>query len=155
MQHSLEQDSSAGDEQDSLCDILFDEGELSDVELNARLELSMEEYIAKVMRGLNGNSAASIKHGLPLARIKRIMRQDACENPRMIGADAAPCLAFACQHFVGIAAVRAWAICTRDSRYTIQAKDMITAFELDSQTDFLIYVLDRCKKEIKGYTSQD
>ena len=149
VQFALDQESSTEDNAEQLDDDFGDvfDGDISDVELNARLELAMEEYIGKIMQGLGTDALAATKHGLPLARIKRIMKQDACENPRMIGADATPCLAVACHLFVGIIAVRSWAICSRESRHTVQVRDVVAAFQTDQQFDFLLDVIEQFKSE--------
>ena len=61
----------------------------------------MQRYLDQMLTAIRANPAKSITTRLPHARIKRIMKQDACANPRMIGGDAVPTMALACQLFVG------------------------------------------------------
>ena len=81
---------------------------------------------------------------LPLARIKRIMKQDSCDpQPRMISADAIPLMAYASQIFVGCLTSLAWQLSTAPSkRNTLQAKDLKAAIAASSHFDFLIDVVD-------------
>ena len=77
---------------------------------------------------------------LPLARIKRIMKQDSCEPfPRMISADAVPFMAFAAKLFIGALTTLAWKLSTqRSKRNTLQLKDLKEAASSSSKFDFLI-----------------
>ena len=81
---------------------------------------------------------------LPLARIKRIMKQDSCDpQPRMISADAVPLMAYISQIFVGCLTSLAWQLSTAQSkRNTLQAKDLKAAIAASSHFDFLIDVVD-------------
>lgn len=51
--------------------------------------------------------AANVKHQLPLARIKKIMRAD--EDVRMVSAEAPVVFAKACELFILDITMRAWA----------------------------------------------
>ena len=54
---------------------------------------------------------------LPLARIKRIMKQDSCDPfPRMISADAVPFMAFAVKLLIGVLTTLAWKTSTQRSK---------------------------------------
>ena len=59
---------------------------------------------------------------LPLARIKRIMKQDSCDpRPRMVNAKAVHIVAYACQLFIGCVTHLAWNISTQCAkRNTLQ-----------------------------------
>ena len=80
---------------------------------------------------------------LPLARIKRIMKQDSCDpHPRMISADTIPFMAYAVKLFIGSMTKLAWQLFTQPSkRNTLQLKDLINAINASSQHDFLVDVV--------------
>ena len=81
---------------------------------------------------------------LPLARIKRIMKQDSCDpHPRMISADATPLMAYAAQIFIGSITSLAWQLSTtKAKRNTLQVKDLQAVVKASSRFDFLIDILD-------------
>ena len=81
---------------------------------------------------------------LPLARIKRIMKQDSCDpHPRMISADTIPLMAYAAQLFIGSLTSLAWQLSTAPAkRNTLQVKDLKAVIHASSRFDFLIDVLD-------------
>lgn len=81
---------------------------------------------------------------LPLARIKRIMKQDSCDpHPRMVCADTIPFMAFAAQLFIAHVTSLAWKLSTqRAKRNTLQLKDLKEAVASSMKFDFLIDVVD-------------
>ena len=60
--------------------------------------------------GCEWAALAHVKRTTPdlLARIKQIMKQDACFDLRMIGADAVPTIALASELFIESLTLRAW-----------------------------------------------
>lgn len=80
------------------------------------------------------------RHDLPIARIKRIMRQDACDNPRLMGRDGASATAFGCELFIRALTTRSWAFAELSNRHTLQRRDLLAAMMSDNQYDFLIDV---------------
>jgi len=104
----------------------------------------LERYFA-YRRALAVQNPKAIKvDELPLARIKRIMKQDSCDpHPRMISAGAVPFMAFAAQNFIGCITDLAWEISTKKcKRNTLQVKDLKAAVYASSHFDFLIDVID-------------
>ena len=81
---------------------------------------------------------------LPLARIKRIMKQDSCDpHPRMVSADTIPMMAYCTQLFIGSITSLAWQLSVSPSgRNTLQVKDLKNAVHASKRFDFLIDVLD-------------
>ena len=77
---------------------------------------------------------------LPLARIKRIMKQDSCDSrPRMVSADAIPLMTYATQLFIELIAKLAWLHGTKPQmRNTLQAKDLVAAVNNSIMFDFLL-----------------
>lgn len=80
------------------------------------------------------------RHDLPIARIKRIMRQDACDNPRLMGRDGASATAFGCELFIRALTTRSWAFAELSNRHTLQRRDLLAAIMSDNTYDFLIDV---------------
>lgn len=89
---------------------------------------------------------------LPLARIKRIMKQDSCDpHPRMISADGVPYMAFAAQCFIGVITELAWKTSTTNcKRNTLQVKDLKAAVYSSSHFDFLIDVIDAFDEQVES-----
>ena len=69
----------------------------------AGIDALSASYFARQLHGVITDTAKTIAtEELPLARIKRIMKQDSCDpHPRMISADAVPLMAFATKLFIG------------------------------------------------------
>ena len=80
------------------------------------------------------------RHDLPIARIKRIMRQDACDHPRLMGRDGAAVSAYGCELFIRALTTRAWAFAELSNRHTLQQRDLLAAVMSDGMYDFLIDV---------------
>lgn len=102
-------------------------------------------YFARNLQAVMAHTPGSIQIGeLPLARIKRIMKQDSCDpHPRMVSAETIPVMAYAAQLFIGAVTSVAWNIFTqRARRNTLQVKDLKAAVLACSHFDFLLDVLD-------------
>ena len=89
-------------------------------------------------------NSAIVIDDLPLARIKRIMKQDACDPmPRQVSASTVPLMAYAAQVFIGLITQLAWKLSTQGAkRNTLQVKDLKAAVYATSQLDFLIDTID-------------
>jgi len=81
---------------------------------------------------------------LPAARVKRIMKMDACDPvPRMISVESIPLMAYACALFVSSLSDLAWRLSAKPAgRNTLQLKDLQVAAQSSRHFDFLIDVLD-------------
>ena len=93
---------------------------------------------------------------LPLARIKRIMKQDACDpQPRMVAAETIPLMAFSAQLFIGSLTALAWQLSTTNGRRnTMQAKDLKFAVHASRRFDFLIDTLDLYDQSVAPSTER-
>ena len=122
-------------------------GETSVQELRDTDEVQalIAEYFARQLLTLTKDPSRAICiDELPLARIKRIMKQDSCEpHPRQVSADTVPFVAYAAQLFIGNLTSLAWKLSTqRAKRNTLQVKDLKVAVLASSQHDFLIDTID-------------
>jgi histone H3/H4 len=109
-------------------------------------------YCARQLLAItNRGEEAYASSDLPLARIKRIMKQDASDpTPRMIAAETVPVVAYAVQLFIGSISSLAWQISTKPAgRNTLQVKDLKAAVLASSQFDFLIDVLDMFDQQME------
>lgn len=81
---------------------------------------------------------------VPLARIKRIMKQDSCEPPpRMVSVAAILTMAHVSLEFTRLLTSIAWTFYAKeDKRNTLQAKDLHDAVYSSQCFDFLVDVLD-------------
>ena len=112
-----------------------------DLEFTEDVESAMQRYLDAMNRAIEMSPSSAIINRLPLARIKRIMKQDACTNPRVIGGDAVPAMALACQLLVGALTTRAWAFAEAQNRNTLQLKDLLSAIDTSDRFDFLVDVV--------------
>lgn len=80
-------------------------------------------------------------HGLPLARIKRIAKQDTYFHPRRMGASCTPALSMAVMLFIRTVSARAWQFTYASQRRTMQVKDLVAALEASDKFDFLCDVI--------------
>ena len=113
--------------------------------LCGELDLGSQASVSKVVTALKLDALSGAKPELPLSCVKRVMEQAECAKPREIDEDAALCLESACQLLVRTITARSWAICTEDWRDTVQATDVIAAFEADDRFDFLFDTIERFK----------
>ncbi|XP_048582271.1 nuclear transcription factor Y subunit gamma-like isoform X2 [Nematostella vectensis] len=88
---------------------------------------------------------------LPLARIKKIMKQD--EEVKMISAEAPVLFAKAAQIFINELSLRAWIHTEDNKRRTLQRNDIAMAITKFDQFDFLIDIVPR--DELKPPKRQD
>lgn len=117
---------------------------------SAQVEALIASYFAHKLHSVVTDPRKTIATDeLPLARIKRIMKQDSCDpHPRMICADAVPFMAFAAQLFIGHVTMIAWINSTlRAKRNTLQLKDLKEAVVSSSKLDFLIDVVDHFEED--------
>ena len=114
--------------------------------LGCEIDLASQESVSKVVTTPKFD-ARPAEPEFPLSSVKRAMEQTERENAQPIGADATLCLERACQLLVRTIAARSWAICTEDSRDTVQATDVIATFEADDRFDFLAETIQRLKLE--------
>lgn len=108
------------------------------------VEALIASYFAKQLHDVMTNQRQAAPDELPLARIKRIMKQDSCDPlPRMISADSVPFMALTAQLFIGHVTQIAWKLSTIPAkRNTLQLKDLKDAIACSSKFDFLIDVID-------------
>ena len=115
-------------------------------------------YFARSLHTVTSEAPGAFEtEELPLARIKRIMKQDSCDPfPRMISADAVPFMAFAVKLFIGVLTTLAWKTSTqRSKRNTLQLKDLKGAAASSSKFDFLIDTIDACNNATEHLTSAE
>ncbi|XVE53426.1 hypothetical protein DITRI_Ditri03aG0002200 [Diplodiscus trichospermus] len=90
-------------------------------------------------------------HGLPLARVKKIMKAD--EDVRMISAEAPIIFAKACEMFILELTLRSWIHTEENKRRTLQKNDISAAISRTDIFDFLIDIIPRDElKEGLGVT---
>lgn len=87
-------------------------------------------------------------HQLPLARIKKIMKQD--EEVKMISAEAPVLFSKACELFIHELTMRAWNNTEESKRRTLQRNDIASAITKTDMFDFLIDIVPR--DDVKGAT---
>ena len=134
------------DEEDSDC-VSEEEGEESSEDARClafqnHLETLMQQFWSRAEEQTQSaiTDTDFTRHDLPIARIKRIMRQDACDNPRLMGRDGASATAFGCELFIRALTTRSWAFAELSNRHTLQRRDLLAAIMSDSSYDFLIDV---------------
>ena len=130
----------------NVCDTIASQ---DDARLKGHRVEELEAFVAghvaqKLQELIMRNPRKNVATHLPLARIKRIMKQDSCDpHPRMISADAVPYMALATQVFIGLVTKLAWSFFTQKAkRNTLQLKDLKDAVGSMIQFDFLIDTLD-------------
>jgi nuclear transcription factor Y, gamma len=82
-------------------------------------------------------------NGLPLARIKKIMKAE--EGVSMISAEAPILFAKACEMFIMELATRSWANTEVNKRKTLQKSDIASAVSSNEVFDFLVDIVPREK----------
>ena len=125
----------------------WDQGEVNDgsARKSPQTEALLATYNTRQLLNLAHNVPDTIRIAeLPLARVKRIMKQDACvPQPRMISADTIPLMAYTTQLFIGSLTLLAWQTSTvPGGRNTLQVKDLKAMVAANNRYDFLIDVLD-------------
>jgi len=101
----------------------------------------MEQFWRKQMEELEKMDFKKLKHQLPLARIKKIMKSD--EDVRMISAEAPVLFSKACELFILDLTMRAWSYTDENKRRTLQRSDVAEAIANDEMFDFLIDIVPR------------
>lgn len=109
----------------------------------AALEETIRAHWAKITRETEKAQADTdfTRHDLPLARIKRIMSQDSCENPQMLGRDSPAVTAYGCELLIRVLTKRAWAFTELAGRHTLQKRDLLCAVMSHESFDFLIDIV--------------
>ena len=104
----------------------------------------IESYFAKQLHDMVTKRRRTPIDELPLARVKRIMKQDSCDpHPRMISAEATPFMGLTAQLFIGCLTEVAWTLFTQKAkRNTLQLKDLKDAVAASSKFDFLVDIVD-------------
>ena len=124
---------------------------------SADVEGLISRHFEKQLHDIETNKRQVASDELPLARLKRIMKQDACEpHPRMISAEAVPFMALAAQLFIGKITAIAWKLSTQKAkRNTLQLKDLKDAVASTSRLDFLIDVVDTYQTQLSAENEGD
>ncbi|KAL3917245.1 MAG: hypothetical protein SGPRY_006480 [Prymnesium sp.] len=115
----------------------------ADLSFQEKLQTVGQTFLNETHSKIKSHGHKMIQHKLPIARIKKIMKQDACTNPRKIGSDASPTMALACQLIVGLITKRMWTFASAHGRTTIQLKDVINSLETSDKFDFLIDLVEK------------
>ncbi|GHJ87886.1 hypothetical protein NliqN6_4288 [Naganishia liquefaciens] len=79
--------------------------------------------------------------GLPLARIKKVMKSD--PDVKMISAEVPVLLSKACEIFIAELTCRAWLVAESHKRRTLQKSDVASAIGFSDMFDFLIDIVPR------------
>ncbi|KAJ9095813.1 hypothetical protein QFC19_007428 [Naganishia cerealis] len=79
--------------------------------------------------------------GLPLARIKKVMKSD--PEVKMISAEVPVLLSKACEIFIAELTCRAWLVAESHKRRTLQKSDVASAIGFSDMFDFLIDIVPR------------
>ena len=108
------------------------------------MEGLIASYFAQMHRSVVTDSVDTIAiKELPLARIKRIMKQDSCIPHPRIHADAIPFMAFAVQLFIGHVTRAAWTFSTLCAkRNTLQLKDLKEVIRNSRRYYFITELVD-------------
>ncbi|KAL6057276.1 NFYC factor [Balamuthia mandrillaris] len=106
----------------------------------------IHQFWQQQMREIEDMSSFKGKSGLPLARIKKIMKFD--EDVKMISAEAPVLFAKACEMFILELTLRAWIHTEENKRRTLQRNDLAMAIARNDTFDFLIDIVPR--EDIKG-----
>ena len=112
------------------------------------IEAHVVQYLETAMKEQDGQDPTPTKklaiNEVPLARIKRIMKQDSIDPaPRMISVPAILIMAHVSLEFTRLLTSIAWTFfATQDKRNTLQTKDLHHAVHSSQCFDFLIDILD-------------
>ncbi|KAL3926567.1 MAG: hypothetical protein SGPRY_003239 [Prymnesium sp.] len=124
-----------------------------DLSFQAKLHDAGLQFLEEMMTNIKMQGQLPITHRLPIARIKKIMKQDACTNPRQIGSCASPTMALACQLAAGLITRRTWVFASAHGRNTVQLGDIINALETCDKFDFLIDLISTVNTQSSGKKS--
>ncbi|KAL1499904.1 hypothetical protein AB1Y20_012587 [Prymnesium parvum] len=113
-----------------------------DVRLQETLAAAMESFLesmrmkwAQVEEG--GDDTQQKFNKLPLARVKKIMKQDACHNIRQIGMHASETISSASHILIGLLTTLAWVFSMRLNHLSLGVRDVAAAIESFPHFDFL------------------
>ncbi|KAK7359732.1 hypothetical protein VNO77_01697 [Canavalia gladiata] len=114
-------------------------------------QLQQQQHLQQQLNNFWANQVQEIEettdfrsHGLPLARIKKIMKAD--EDVRMISAEAPVVFAKACEMFIMELTMRAWSNAEESKRRTLQKNDIASAISKTDVFDFLVDIVPRDEK---------
>lgn len=95
-------------------------------------------------------------HNLPIARIKKIMKDEAeiKDNKHMIGSETPIVLAKACELFIMELTLYAWKCAQEGRRKTLQRRDVISAVCKNDAYDFLIDLIPDQEKKKHGSSDE-
>ena len=115
-----------------------------------RIEYSkhMKTFWAKQKELIERTDYKRLKHDLPLARIKKIMKSD--DEVRMISAEVPILFSKACELFILDLTMRAWAHTADTNRRTLQRSDVADAISEGEGMDFLVDIVPREDDVIAG-----
>ena len=114
------------------------------------------QYLEDALKELDAQDPSSKNklaiNEVPIARIKRIMKQDACDPaPRMISVPAILAMAYVALEFTRLLTSIAWKFgATKERRNTLQTKDLHKSVYSSQCFDFLIDVLDMFEEGQRG-----
>ena len=101
----------------------------------------MKTFWAKQKELIERTDYKRLKHDLPLARIKKIMKSD--DEVRMISAEVPILFSKACELFILDLTMRAWAHTADTNRRTLQRSDVADAISEGEGMDFLVDIVPR------------
>lgn len=104
------------------------------------LEEKLSKFWAKQLQEA-GETTDSRSHGLPLARIKRIMKADG--DVKMVSSDAPVLFAKACEMFIMELTMRAWDNAEENKRKILGKSDIASAMSKSEMYDFLVDIVPR------------
>ena len=108
----------------------------------------MKTFWAKQKELIERTDYKRLKHDLPLARIKKIMKSD--DEVRMISAEVPILFSKACELFILDLTMRAWAHTADTNRRTLQRSDVADAISEGEGMDFLVDIVPREDEVIVG-----
>lgn len=101
----------------------------------------MKTFWSKQKELIERTDYKRLKHDLPLARIKKIMKSD--DEVRMISAEVPILFSKACELFILDLTMRAWAHTADTNRRTLQRSDVADAISEGEGMDFLVDIVPR------------
>ena len=112
----------------------------------------MKTFWSKQRELIERTDYKRLKHDLPLARIKKIMKSD--DEVRMISAEVPILFSKACELFILDLTMRAWAHTADTNRRTLQRSDVADAISEGEGMDFLVDIVPREDELIAGAIGQ-
>lgn len=90
------------------------------------------------------------RHDLPVARVKRLMKEHSCHAPNAIATDVPGMLARTVELFVTHAAAQGSLIAIERGRNVLQSRDLKVMLEREAQYAFLQEIYDECSGAAAG-----